>query len=178
MENPTRLHTALFEQISGSGVLKEDYEKCKAEMLAAEEETQHTYQKKKAIGAERKEGELEKEEAEKYQKLQDMAERQVELQMFRLYHNEKAIGEIKEQIDAKNKEHEKVDKKKEAAEKALADIKKSAGKRTRDFDKVTQDTRDKEADISKKKPAFYKGKGEVFSHDQESRSCREVLEAC
>ena len=142
-------------------------------MLAAEEETQHTYQKKKAIGAERKEGELEKEEAEKYQKLQDdMAERQVELQMFRLYHNEKAIGEIKEQIDAKNKEHEKVDKKKEAAEKALA------GKSTRDFDKVTQDIRDKEADISKKKPAFYKGKGEVFSHDQESRSCREVLEAC
>ena len=145
-------------------------------MLAAEEETQHTYQKKKAIGAERKEGELEKEEAEKYQKLQDMAERQVKLQMFRLYHNEKAIGEIKEQIDPKNKEHEKVDKKKEAAEKALADIKKSAGKRTRDFDKVTQDIRDKEADISKKKPAFYKGKGEVFSHDQESRSCREVLE--
>ena len=80
-------------------------------MLAAEEETQHTYQKKKAIGAERKEGELEKEEAEKYQKLQDMAERQVELQMFRLYHNEKAIGEMKEQIVAKNKEHEKVDKK-------------------------------------------------------------------
>jgi structural maintenance of chromosome 1 len=80
--------------------------------------------------------------------------------------------EKKEQIDAKNKEHEKVDKKKEAAEKALA------GKSTRDFDKVTQDIRDKEADISKKKPAFYKGKGEVFSHDQESRSCREVLEAC
>ena len=176
---PAWLHTAFFEQISGSGVLKEDYEKCKAEMLAAEEETQHTYQKKKAIGAERKEGELEKEEAKKYQKLQDdMAERQVELQMFRLYHNEKAIGEIKEQIDPKNKEHEKVDKKKEAAKKALADIKKSAGKRTRDFDKVTQDIRDKEADISKKKPAFYKGKGEVFSHDQESRSCREVLEAC
>ena len=175
---PAWLRTALFEQISGSGVLKEDYEKCKVEMLAAEEETQHTYQKKKAIGAERKEGELEKEEAEKYQKLQDMAERQVELQMFRLYHNEKAIGVIKEQIDAKNKEHEKVDKKKEAAKKALADIKKSAGKRTRDFDKVTQDIRDKEADISKKKPAFYKGKGEVFSHDQESRSCREVLEAC
>ena len=157
------MRTAFFEQISRSG---------------SEEETQHTYQKKKAIGAERKEGELEKEEAEKYQKLQDMAERQVELQMFRLYHNEKAIGEMKEQIDAKNKEHEKVDKKKEAAEKALADIKKSAGKRTRDFDKVTQDIRDKEADISKKKPAFYKGKGEVFSHDQESRSCREVLEAC
>merc|ERR1712106_967087 len=158
MKNPKE-RTALFEEISGSGALKEDYEKCKVEMIAAEEETQHTYQKKKAIGAERKEAKLEKEEAEKYQKLQDdMAERQVELQLFRLYHNEKAIGDMKDNIDAKNKEHDKVDKKKESAEKALADIKKSAGKRNRDFDKVSQDIRDKEADISKKKPAFIKAK--------------------
>merc|ERR1711915_644334 len=109
MKNPKE-RTALFEEISGSGVLKEDYEKCKTEMLAAEEETQHTYQKKKAIGAERKEAKLEKEEADKYQKLQDdMADRQVELQLFRLYHNEKAIGDMKEKIDAKNKEHDKID---------------------------------------------------------------------
>ena len=62
----------------GSGALKEEYERCKTEMNQAEEETQVTYQKKKAIGAERKEAKLEKEEAEKYQKLKDeMAERQV-----------------------------------------------------------------------------------------------------
>merc|ERR1719422_2212117 len=158
MKNPKE-RTALFEEISGSGALKEDYEKCKVEMLAAEEETQHTYQKKKAIGAERKEAKLEKEEAEKYQKLQDdMAERQVELQLFRLYHNEKAIGEMKDKIDAKNKEHDKIDKKKEAAEKTLADVKKTAGKRTRELDKVTQDIREKEAEISRKKPAFIKAK--------------------
>merc|ERR1719232_2177244 len=135
MKNPKE-RTALFEEISGSGALKEDYEKCKVEMLAAEEETQ-----------------------QKYQKLQDdMAERQVELQLFRLYHNEKAIGEMKEKIDAKNKEHDKIDKKKEAAEKELADVKKTAGKRTRELDKVTQDIREKEADISRKKPAFIKAK--------------------
>merc|ERR1719225_544211 len=119
MKNPKE-RTALFEEISGSGALKEDYEKCKVEMLAAEEETQHTYQKKKAMGAERKEAKLEKEEAEKYQKLQDdMAERQVELQLFRLFHNEKAISEMKEKIDAKNREHDKVDEKKVRAEDSL-----------------------------------------------------------
>merc|ERR1719394_848804 len=63
MKNPKE-RTALFEEISGSGALKEEYEKNKAEMISAEEETQHTYQKKKAIGAERKEAKLEKEEAE------------------------------------------------------------------------------------------------------------------
>ena len=77
MKNPKE-RTALFEEISGSGALKEEYERCKTEMNQAEEETQVTYQKKKAIGAERKEAKLEKEEAEKYQKLKDeMAERQV-----------------------------------------------------------------------------------------------------
>merc|ERR1719402_484422 len=163
MKNPKE-RTALFEEISGSGALKEDYEKCKVEMLAAEEETQHTYQKKKAIGAERKEAKLEKEEAEKYQKLQDdMAERQVELQLFRLYHNEKAISEMKEKIDAKNREHDKVDKKKEGAEDSLKDAKKTAGKKNRELDKVTQDIRDKEADVSKKKPAYIKAK-EKTSH--------------
>merc|ERR1719394_1842404 len=158
MKNPKE-RTALFEEISGSGALKEEYDRYKTEMLAAEEETQHTYQRKKAVGAERKEAKLEKEEAEKYKKLQDdLAERQVELQLFRLYHNEKAISENKEKIDVKNREYEKVDKKKEGVEKALSDAKKSAGKKTRDLDKVQQDIRDKEAIIAQKKPAVIKSK--------------------
>merc|ERR1719346_65789 len=158
MKNPKE-RTALFEEISGSGALKEEYDRYKTEMLAAEEETQHTYQRKKAVGAERKEAKLEKEEAEKYKKLQDdLAERQVELQLFRLYHNEKAIGEMKDKIDAKNREYEKVDKKKEGVEKALSDAKKSAGKKTRDLEKVQQDIRDKEAIIAQKKPAVIKSK--------------------
>merc|ERR1719195_1845670 len=161
MKNPKE-RTALFEAISGSGSLKDDYDKYKAEMLTAEEETQHTYQKKKAIGAERKEAKLEKEEAEKYKKLQDdLAERQVELQLFRLYHNEKAIAEKKEKIEAKNREYEKVDRNKEGVEKALSDAKKSAGKKTRDLDRVQQDIRDKEAVIGQKKPAFIKSKEKV-----------------
>merc|ERR1719242_592932 len=158
MKNPKE-RTALFEEISGSGALKENYDKFKTEMLAAEEETQHTYQKKKAIGAERKEAKMEKEEAEKYKKLQDdLSERQVELQLFRLYHNEKAIGDMKDQIDVKNNEYEKIDRTKEGTEKALADAKKQAGRKTRDLDKANQDVRDKEAVIAQKKPAFIKSK--------------------
>jgi len=163
MKNPKE-RTALFEEISGSGALKEEYDRYKTEMLAAEEETQHTYQRKKAVGAERKEAKLEKEEAEKYKKLQDdLAERQVERQLFRLYHNEKAISENKEKIDVKNREYEKVDKKKEVVEKALSDAKKTAGKKARDLDKVQQDIKDKEAIIGQKKPAFIKSK-EKTSH--------------
>jgi len=53
-----------------SGVLKEECERLRSEMLKAEEETQFTYKerkkKKKDLAAEQKEAKLEKEEAEKY----------------------------------------------------------------------------------------------------------------
>lgn len=39
--------------------------------MKAEEDTQFTYQKKKGIAAEKKEARLEKEEAEKYQRLKE-----------------------------------------------------------------------------------------------------------
>merc|ERR1719215_1567590 len=158
MKNPKE-RTALFEEISGSGALKEDYEKAKVEMEQAEEETKMTYQKKKALGAERKEAKAEKDEAEKYQRLKDdMEERQVELQLFKLYYNERNIAAFKDKIEAKNKEHDKIDKKKEKAEEKLRDVKKNTGKNTREYEKVIADIREKEADISKMKPGFIKAK--------------------
>ena len=56
---------------SRSGELKEEYDKAKAEMLKAEEDTQFNYHKKRGIAAERKEAKLEKDEAERYQRLKD-----------------------------------------------------------------------------------------------------------
>merc|ERR1712227_1074841 len=110
----------LFEEISGSGSTKKDYDSLKEEMMQAEENTQFTYQKKKNISLERKEAKLEKEEAEKYKKLQDnLADRQVELQLFKLYHNERQIKENGEEISAKRKDIEKIEKKKEKSEEKL-----------------------------------------------------------
>lgn len=54
-----------------SGALKTEYDRLKAEMLKAEEETNFTYLKKRGVVAERKEAKLEKEEAEKYQRLRE-----------------------------------------------------------------------------------------------------------
>lgn len=60
-----------FNYTFSSGALKEDYDKLKAEVMKAEEETNFSYLKKRGVAAERKEAKLEKEEAEKYQKLKD-----------------------------------------------------------------------------------------------------------
>jgi structural maintenance of chromosome 1 len=54
-----------------SGALKEEYDRLKIEVSQAEADTQHTYNKKRNIAMERKEAKLEKEEAEKYQRLKD-----------------------------------------------------------------------------------------------------------
>lgn len=108
MKNPKE-RTVLFEEISGSGSLKEEYDRLKAEMLKAEEDTQFTLQKKKGIAAERKEAKLEKEEAEKYQKLRDdLAEQQVVLYLFKLYHCEKEIESATQDISKKQLELAKV----------------------------------------------------------------------
>jgi hypothetical protein len=49
--------------------LKEEYERLKQEMEKAELETQTNFQKKRGVAAQKKEAKMEKEEAEKYQKL-------------------------------------------------------------------------------------------------------------
>ena len=52
-----------------SGDMKEEYERAKADMLKAEEDTQFNLNKKKGIAAERKEAKMEKDEAERYKRL-------------------------------------------------------------------------------------------------------------
>merc|ERR1711913_35610 len=158
MKNPKE-RTALFEEISGSGALRKEYDRLKEEMMQAEENTQFTYQKKKNISLERKEAKLEKEEAEKYKKLQDnLADRQVELQLFKLFHNERQIQEKNDEVSARRKDIDKIEKKKEKAEEKLKEVKKDQGKSQREFAKVDADIREKENAIQKKRPAFIKAK--------------------
>ena len=59
----------IFVLFLRSGELKEEYDKAKQEMLKAEEDTQFNYHKKRGVAAERKEAKMEKDEAERYQKL-------------------------------------------------------------------------------------------------------------
>lgn len=63
MKNPKE-RTALFEEISRSGELAQEYDRRKKEMVKAEEDTQFNYHRKKNIAAERKEAKQEKEEVQ------------------------------------------------------------------------------------------------------------------
>ncbi|XP_071531628.1 structural maintenance of chromosomes protein 1A [Panulirus ornatus] len=175
MKNPKE-RTALFEEISGSGALKEEYDRLKAEMLKAEEDTQFTYQKKKGIAAERKEAKQEKEEAERYQRLKDeLGEKQVEIQLFRLYHNEKEIAEFEKEARRKHGELEKVEKKKEKAEEVLKEKKKEHNRVSREMARMEQDIRELETEVNKKRPTFIKAKERVTHMQKKADSARKSL---
>ncbi|CAH8531831.1 unnamed protein product [Dicrocoelium dendriticum] len=60
----------MFEEISKSAELKEEYDNAKLEMHKLEENTTFNLNKKKNIVAERKEAKFEIDEAERYRKLQ------------------------------------------------------------------------------------------------------------
>ncbi|XP_045462498.1 structural maintenance of chromosomes protein 1A [Harmonia axyridis] len=165
MKNPKEM-TGLFEEISGSGALKEEYDKLKQQMLKAQEDINFAYQRKKGINAERKEAKLEKEEADKYARLKDdLNDKQVEHQLFRLYHNEREMKILESDIKGKQKELDKIEKRKEKSEEALKEKKKEHGKLNRDLAKIEQDIREVEVEISKKRPQFIKSKERV-SHMQ------------
>ncbi|CAH2048943.1 unnamed protein product, partial [Iphiclides podalirius] len=176
MKNPKE-RTALFEEISGSGVLKEQYEACRAEVNRADEEAQFSYQKKKGVAAERKEAKFEKEEAEKYTRLkQELQEQKVELQLFHLYHNEREIQSHEEDLQHKQNELTKIEKKRQKAEDALKEKKKEAGTVQRELAKIEQDIREVEAEVSKKRPTFIKAKERVTHTQKKLESALKTLE--
>ncbi|CAG4982583.1 unnamed protein product [Colias eurytheme] len=176
MKNPKE-RTALFEEISGSGVLKEQYELCRAEVNRADEEAQFSYQKKKGVAAERKEAKFEKEEAEKYTRLkEELQQQKIELQLFHLYHNEKEIKSCEEDLQYKQTELTKIEKKRQKAEEALKDKKKATGTAQRDLAKIEQDIREVEAEVSKKRPTFIKAKERVSHTQKKLESAVKTLE--
>uniref|UniRef100_A0A8B9JKG4 Structural maintenance of chromosomes protein 1A n=1 Tax=Astyanax mexicanus TaxID=7994 RepID=A0A8B9JKG4_ASTMX len=143
MKNPKE-RTALFEEISRSGELAQEYDRRKKEMVKAEEDTQFNYHRKKNIAAERKEAKQEKEEAERYQRLKDEVVRaNVQLQLFKLYHNECEIEKLNKELSQRNKEIDKDRKRMDRVEDELKDKKKELGRMMRE-----QQTVEKEIKLS------------------------------
>ncbi|KAH0628832.1 hypothetical protein JD844_010412 [Phrynosoma platyrhinos] len=163
MKNPKE-RTALFEEISRSGELAQEYDKRKKEMVKAEEDTQFNYHRKKNIAAERKEAKQEKEEADRYQRLKDEVVRaQVQLQLFKLYHNETEIEKLNKELGSKNKEIDKDKKRMDKVEDELKDKKKELGKVMREQQQIEKEIKEKDSELNQKRPQYIKAK-ENTSH--------------
>ncbi|XP_046672179.1 LOW QUALITY PROTEIN: structural maintenance of chromosomes protein 1A-like [Homalodisca vitripennis] len=175
MKNPKE-RTVLFEEISGSGAVKAEYDRLKTEMLKAEEETNYTYLKKRGVVAERKEAKLEKDEAEKYQRLkEELIEKEIEYQLFRLYYNESDIKHYENELEKKKRDVEKLEKKKEKAEEQLKEKKKEQGKLNKEQSKIEQEIREAEVEINKKRPSFIKSKERVAHIQKKLNTAKKSL---
>ncbi|XP_071960355.1 structural maintenance of chromosomes protein 1A-like [Antedon mediterranea] len=165
MKNPKE-RTALFEEISNSGELRDEYEKRKAGMIKAEEDTQFNYHKKKGIAAERKEAKLEKDEADRYKKLkEDLIERQKEYQLFKLYHNEQDIDRYQDDLKDKARDLDRATRKRESVEDQMKGKKRELGQLQQELAAIEKDMRETESELNKKRPLYIKSK-EKTSHTQ------------
>ncbi|XP_064632615.1 structural maintenance of chromosomes protein 1A-like [Lineus longissimus] len=156
--------THMFEEMSRSGELKDEYDKAKVEMLKAEEDTQYNYHKKRGIAAERKEAKMEKDEAEKYTKLKEqLHEKLIELQLFKLFHNEREMDELGDELHRVQGTLEKEERKREKIEGEVKAVKKEQGTLQRDLAKIEQNIKESEGELNKKRPLYIKAK-EKTSH--------------
>ncbi|XP_039344776.1 structural maintenance of chromosomes protein 1B isoform X3 [Mauremys reevesii] len=156
--------TQLFEQISNSWEFAEEYEKKKKKMQQADGDAQFNYNKKKHVAVERKHAKLETEEAERYQMLlEELKENRIQLQLFRLYHNEKKIDFLNNKLDEKNMD---VNTKKDSlssAEDTFKAKKKVLGILNRDQQHMEKEMKTLEASLNQKRPQYIKAK-ENTSH--------------
>ncbi|XP_075756091.1 structural maintenance of chromosomes protein 1B isoform X2 [Pelodiscus sinensis] len=156
--------TQLFEQISNSLEFAEEYEEKKKKMQQAEGDAQFNYNKKKSVAVERKHAKLEKEEAEHYQMLvEELKENHIQLQLFRLYHNEKKIEILNNKLDEKNMDINTKEDSLTSAEDTFKAKKKVFGILNRDQQHMEKKMKTLEASLNQKRPQYIKAK-ENTSH--------------
>uniref|UniRef100_A0AAX7VN15 Structural maintenance of chromosomes protein n=1 Tax=Astatotilapia calliptera TaxID=8154 RepID=A0AAX7VN15_ASTCA len=176
MKNPKE-RTALFEEISRSGELAQEYDRRKKEMVKAEEDTQFNYHRKKNIAAERKEAKQEKEEAERYQRLKDeVARASVQLQLFKLYHNETEIERLNKELGQRNKEIDKDRKKMDHVEEELKDKKKELGRLMREQQTIEKEIKEKDSELNQKRPQYIKAKENTSHKIKKLEAARKSLQ--
>lgn len=148
--NPKEL-TEFFEEISGSGEMKSDYDRLKKEWEDAKQETMYSFTSRKRINDERKQYNTQIKEADKHKELQEQLRQiKVDKSLFELYHleqrtelqheSQKSSAKEKAEIDgqvalaedhvsAKKKEHAKMFKAMAAQERKLRQLEKELEKK-------------------------------------------------
>uniref|UniRef100_A0A671XB88 Structural maintenance of chromosomes protein 1A n=1 Tax=Sparus aurata TaxID=8175 RepID=A0A671XB88_SPAAU len=143
----------------------------------SEEDTQFNYHRKKNIAAERKEAKQEKEEAERYQRLKDeVARASVQLQLFKLYHNETEIEKLNKELGQRNKEIDKDRKKMDHVEEELKDKKKELGRLMREQQTIEKEIKEKDSELNQKRPQYIKAKENTSHKIKKLEAARKSLQ--
>jgi len=151
--------TAMFEKISGSGELAEEYTQKKLAMAKAEEETTFSLHKKKGMTAEKKEAKAERDEALRFEaKTSELLDAKLEEQLFRLYRTEKEMEAIEDELNSYQDEMNNINKGKEDVDGQYKKKKSEQGKLSRQLALKEKSVTEKENDLNRKRPLYIKAK--------------------
>ncbi|KAF9132579.1 Structural maintenance of chromosomes protein 1 [Mortierella sp. 14UC] len=152
--------TKLIEQISGSLELKQEYERLQEEQERAAENSTFNFHRKKSINAEIKQYQEQKEEAERFETLQEeKADLLVNYLVWKLFHIERNITTTENAIDSKAETLRTTQNELNTLEDALATAKKNQAVAQRD-------TYRKERSIAKREKALSDLHPEALSLDE------------
>ncbi|CAF3514009.1 unnamed protein product [Rotaria sp. Silwood1] len=170
--------TAMFEELSRSGELRDEYEQAKQEKNKAEQDTHANFQKKKGVEKQKKEVRLEKEVAQKYAALKTQYdELQLQLKLFQLYHNKQELTEKREIADKKKDEVIKLEKRKEISDEEIKLKKKELAIYNKELANDEQKVKELEAQINKHRPTYIKAKENSTHHQKKIDLAKKTLVA-
>ncbi|KAM4037001.1 structural maintenance of chromosomes protein 1B isoform 2-T2 [Anomaloglossus baeobatrachus] len=168
--------THLFEQISNSLELADEYEKKKKLMLQAEEDAQFSYNKKKSAVAERKQAKLEKEEADLYKDLQQQVrDSKGQLQLFQLFYNETKLDSLVATLDEKQADVNKQKEQLAHCETELKTAKKDFGRMNRELQQIEKEIKSREISLNNLRPQYIKAKENTAHRLKKSESTKSAL---
>ncbi|KAF5894232.1 structural maintenance of chromosomes protein 1B-like, partial [Clarias magur] len=159
--------TKMFERISTSFELANEYDTKLSALQKAKEDTQYHFNRKRAAAAEKKQVFKDKTEAEKYQALvEQLSESKLQLSLFQLYHNERGVNELVESLGAKQ---EAVAVKKsvvEEWEQTVKAQKKEHGRLNRELQKLEKEIKSQEEILSCQRPQYIRAKVNTSHHQR------------
>ncbi|CAB3408526.1 unnamed protein product [Caenorhabditis bovis] len=176
MKNPKE-RTQLFEELSRSQEFQHEYERLKLEMTKAEDDTQTNMNKRRGIAQEKREAKMEKDEAEKYQKMKDsVAEKQKLLYLHQLFHVERIISTAKKELDERKTEIGGLEIRKNSEDMKLSKAQSDLKKAQKEYHKIDKKIADKEKEITHQRPLAVQAKVEVQHHAKKLETAKKMLE--
>ncbi|NXF76477.1 SMC1A protein, partial [Sclerurus mexicanus] len=116
-------------------------------------------------------------QADRYQRLKDEVVRaQVQLQLFKLFHNEAEIEKLNKELGTKNREIDKDKKRMDRVEDELKDRKKELGKMMREQQQIEKEIKEKDSELNQKRPQYIKAKENTSHKIKKLEAARKSLQ--
>ncbi|KAI0563580.1 Structural maintenance of chromosomes protein [Gracilaria domingensis] len=196
--------TNMFEEISESTEFRNEYQEARTERDTAEEEVTHFWRKRKSMAAEKRHCKEQKEEAERFKRLQRQIEdMKTEKALFELFHVDtdlrtfkSAVKDITDELEDQQRRSAKKESALKAEKRKLADLERDRAKLERRKKRLTDEieklrpievkhqtersvlTRRIKGDenmLAKLRDDFEKGVASLSSLEKELRECREEI---